>query len=371
MINLREWKRLAPLGVFLAAYTLVFLLWRYTFLYTLPFLLGLLTAMALQPVIDFAQAQFRWKRGTAACLATVLALTLVGAALLFLISYGVGELTSFLLKATRGNIPEFSPPVRMFFQRVNELVQGLDIDFLQRNQQQLVELLKGSADLLITALGGVLGMLTSLPTLLTMLLVTACSTFFIARDYQRLKGWVKVLLGSSILKQIRKVTKTSAGTGHRYLLSYALIYFISFCEAFVTLYILGLPYPLTTALLTCLADVLPVLGPGIVFGPVAVYQLLTGAYGKGLGLLIGWVVMGCVRQVIEPKLVASSTKMHPLAMLAAVYFSLAAGSIWVLLYAAGFFTLYSFLRQAQILPALNGQETPPVQQAESQEPFTS
>lgn len=62
--------------------------------------------------------------------------------------------------------------------------------------------------------------------------------------------------------------------------------------------------------------------------------------------------MGCVRQVIEPKLVASTAKLHPLTMLAAVYFSLAAGSLWVLVYTAGLFMLYSLLRNAGILPRL-------------------
>lgn len=94
------------------------------------------------------------------------------------------------------------------------------------------------------------------------------------------------------------------------------------------------------------------LGPGFVLGPIAVWQALCGSYGRAAGVLVGWAVMGCVRQVIEPKLVASTAKLHPLTMLAAVYFSLAAGSLWVLVYTAGLFMLYSLLRNAGILPRL-------------------
>ena len=143
------------------------------------------------------------------------------------------------------------------------------------------------------------------------------------------------------------------------MLSYELIYFISYCEACVILFILRTPYPLVTAVVVCIADVLPVLGPGIVLAPVAIYQALTGAYGRAVGILVGWLVMTCVRQVVEPKLVASTVKIHPLAMLAAVYFSLAAGSLWILFYTAGFFMLYSLLRSAELLPAVNGKKEPP------------
>ena len=66
--------------------------------------------------------------------------------------------------------------------------------------------------------------------------------------------------------------------------------------------------------------------------------------------------MTCVRQVIEPKLVASTIQVHPLAMLAAVYFSLAAGNLWVLIYTVGFFMLYSLLRSAGILPTIGASD---------------
>ena len=359
MFQKEELKRLAPLALFWGGYTLAFILWKLTFLYTLPFLLGLLIAAALQPVIRFGEQRLRMRRRVAAGAATILALALLLAALLLLTFLGIRELTAFLMKAAGDGFPEFSPPVRRFFQRIGSFFQTLDEDFWQRNRQQLTDLLKNSADLAVKALTGVLGVLTSLPTLLTMALVAGFSAFFIARDYDRLRGWVKGLLSEKCAFLVRSAAKTSSGTGRRYLLSYLLIYFISFCEAFVILSILRVPYPLTTAVAACVADVLPVLGPGLVFVPVAVYQALTGAYGRALGVLVGWAVMTCVRQVIEPKLVASTAKIHPLAMLAAIYFSLAAGSLWVLLYTAGFFMLYSILRGAEILPGLGGERNPP------------
>lgn len=352
MFHIQELKRLAPLGIFFVAYSLFFLLWKATFLYTLPFLLGLLIAAVLQPVIQWSESRLRLSRSAAAEIVTVTALLMLLTALILAAVFGVRELAGFLVKAANEGFPEFSPPVQRFFRWAGSLFRQIDGQLLERNREQLMELLKNSADLALAALNGVLGVLASLPTLLTMALVTGFSAFFIARDFDRLRGWAMGFINAESAARLKSAAVRSSGTGKKYLLSYVLIYFISFCEAFIILSVLNISYPLTTAVITCFADVLPVLGPGFVLVPVAVWQALTGSYGRAAGVLVGWMVMGCVRQVIEPKLVASTAKLHPLTMLAAVYFSLAAGSLWVLIYTAGFFMLYSVMRNAGILPAL-------------------
>ncbi len=352
MFQIKELKRLAPLVVFFAVYSLIFLLWKATFLYSLPFLLGLLIAAVLQPVIKWAEEKLHLSRAAASGVITVTALILLLAGLIFITVLGVRELAGFLIKATNDGFPEFSPPVRSFFSWLGDTFRQIDADFLERNREQLMEFLKNSAGLAMTALNGVLAVLASLPLLLTMALITGFSAFFIAKDFDVLRSWARGFISDKAAGKLRLATAHSSGTGKKYLLSYVFIYFLGFCEAFIILSILNVPYPLITAVITCFADILPVLGPGIVLGPVAVWQALTGSYSRALGVLVGWMVMGSVRQVVEPKLVASTAKLHPLTMLAAVYFSLTAGSLWVLIYTAGLFMLYSLLRNAGILPGL-------------------
>ena len=60
----------------------------------------------------------------------------------------------------------------------------------------------------------------------------------------------------------------------------------------------------------------------------------------------------CIRQVVEPKLVSSTVKVHPLATLAAVYFSLVGRNIWILFYVLGLCTLYGAFRDTGALPSL-------------------
>ena len=207
-------------------------------------------------------------------------------------------------------------------------------------------------DLVLTFLRTFLGVVTSLPTVLALVLAVAFSTFCFSRDMASLRAWGRRLLSDSAVGHMKSGLENSAGSGRKYLLSYLLLYFITFCETCVIISLLGIHYPLATGIITAAADLLPVLGPGIVFTPLAVYQLLIGEYWKALGLFIGWLVITCIRQVVEPKLVASTTKIHPLAMLAAVYFSLLSGSFWMLLYVMGLCLSYSVFKETGALPPL-------------------
>ena len=74
MFQKTELKRLFPLGIFWGGYTIIFLVWRVSFFYTLPFLLGFLVAAALQPGVAFLQRRFHVQRGPASALLAALAL---------------------------------------------------------------------------------------------------------------------------------------------------------------------------------------------------------------------------------------------------------------------------------------------------------
>ena len=65
MLQKGELRRLRPLLVFFAVYTLIFFLWVKTFLYSLPFLLGLLAAAAVQPAIVFFEKHLPCTHGGA------------------------------------------------------------------------------------------------------------------------------------------------------------------------------------------------------------------------------------------------------------------------------------------------------------------
>ena len=314
--------------------------------------MGFLIALAVQPVISFFQKKFHISRGPATLLATIFALVVLCGVLTLLGVLAVREITAFLTRVSQNGFEEFSQPVTEFLNQAGAFLGQFDLEFIDLHKQEILEALQNSMDLVTACMGTALNLLTSLPTVVTLVIVAVCAAFFFARDMKKLLTWGKSFFSDTVAFHVKSAVKNSGGTGRKYLLSYLFLYFLTFCQTCVIMAVLGVPYPLIIGIVTAVADVLPVLGPGMVLAPVAIYQLLIGQYARALGIVIGWLVITCIRQVVEPKLVASTVKIHPLATLAAVYFSLVGKSIWILFYVLGLCTLYAAFLETGALPPL-------------------
>ena len=76
------------------------------------------------------------------------------------------------------------------------------------------------------------------------------------------------------------------------------------------LWILGIHAPVLWGVLMAFLSLLPAVGSALVWLPVAIYFLVTGAVWKGVGLIaFGVLVIGLVDNVVRPMLVGKDTKM--------------------------------------------------------------
>ncbi|MBE7183078.1 MAG: AI-2E family transporter [Methylobacterium mesophilicum] len=78
----------------------------------------------------------------------------------------------------------------------------------------------------------------------------------------------------------------------------------------ITLWLLGMPAALLWGVLMAVLSLLPAVGSFIVWGPIALFLLLSGAYAKGIVLiLVGVFVIGLVDNLLRPPLVGAGTRM--------------------------------------------------------------
>ena len=90
-------------------------------------------------------------------------------------------------------------------------------------------------------------------------------------------------------------------------------------------WILGIGAPLLWGVVMAFLSLLPVIGAGLVWLPVAVYLLATGAMWQGLGLIaFGTFVIGLVDNFLRPILVGKDTKMPDYVVLISTLGGLAA-----------------------------------------------
>ncbi len=84
-------------------------------------------------------------------------------------------------------------------------------------------------------------------------------------------------------------------------------------------WVFGLPSPFFWGAMTGFASLLPVVGIGIITIPACIYLFAIGHVGAGIGLIVVSVgLIGAVDNFIQPKLVESRTKIHPLLVLISV-----------------------------------------------------
>jgi len=81
-------------------------------------------------------------------------------------------------------------------------------------------------------------------------------------------------------------------------------------------FIFGVPQPLLWGVFTVLAALVPTIGTSIAVIPAVVFLFLTGHTGAAIGMAIwGATAVGLIDNIIGPKIIGSTTKLHPVLVL--------------------------------------------------------
>ncbi len=174
-------------------------------------------------------------------------------------------------------------------------------------------------------LSGAWSVVKGIPSAFLSVLVTIISCVFMTADYDKIKemllGMCSKAKGDKLIYSKRTVTKGVS----KLFKAYATIMLITFTEMFVGLYFLKLigvykgGYIAIIAFVTCIVDIIPVLGTGTIIIPWAIYNLITGRVGLGIALIILYGVITVLRQVIEPKLVANEVGLPAIVTIMAMF----------------------------------------------------
>lgn len=104
-----------------------------------------------------------------------------------------------------------------------------------------------------------------------------------------------------------------------YVRAQALLVLISITICVIGFTVIGAKSPLAMGLFAGVMDIIPVLGPGTLIVPWAIWSLAIGRFGFGVGLLIIYAAVSIIRYILEPKVVGDRVGLHPLAALAAIF----------------------------------------------------
>lgn len=292
-----------------------------------PFIVGIILAALLDPIINILADRLRLPRSLAVGLSLLGAGSAAFALLFFSISRMVSELIELtnLLPTYGSAITELTDDLLDHFTKLNENIPTVISLNIQRSVEGFLETLeKGTRDLI----NRVLAAFTSLPTFLFVSLISLVSTYFIARDKDLLVETMLRFVPGRWRDQVSVARERIAVDLVGYIKGRILLLIIAVLLSGTGLFIIGTRYWVLLALVIGLLDSIPIIGPGIVFTPWIAVSAITGDLNRAVYLTVLYFLIFAVHQLAEPKIMGDSVGVHPLVMLLAIYGGIVFFGVW-------------------------------------------
>lgn len=338
-----EYRRAANITVIFAGlFILLWLFFKYAISALAPFLLAMIIAAAISPVVDKISSRTRLPRRF--CSAAVL--TLLMAVILTLTYFLVSRLIIELGELLRG-LSENPEMIGQGIENIKDKFfgEGSPLSFLPRLfESSAFDELGIDADAIVRdAVGSIISSLSaaipsvavsvvkSVPSLILFVMVFFIAAYYFSAERGQIFDGIERVLPEKWRKKIPVVRQKLKSILTGYLKAYLVIMLITFFETLIGFLILGVDYAFLMATFVAFVDILPIFGAGTVLIPWAIFSLLTSNTPLGIGLLVLYAVTLGVRQFIEPKIVGTTLGIHPLATLASVYLGLNLFGFWGLI----------------------------------------
>ncbi|MFD1066058.1 sporulation integral membrane protein YtvI [Oceanobacillus locisalsi] len=163
------------------------------------------------------------------------------------------------------------------------------------------------------------GFLMVLPNSFTVFIFIVLATFMISYDYHNIQHKFYNTIPSHWYALYKKITSHLKEAVIGYFRAQVILVCISAVILCAGLLILRVEHAFTIVLFAALADFMPYLGIGIILIPWILISFLALDYPLTIGLCILYALIIIIRQLIEPKIVATSIGISPLIMLIGMF----------------------------------------------------
>ncbi len=345
-VELRR-KRIINIVYFAIFIAIAFLIIKYCFWIFFPFLFAFLVAVIVQRPANFFERKIKIRKGLTTTVLVIVLYAVLAGLIIFLgvqLVDGVKSLAEFVRNKI-SDMPTLIDNVKAWAVNASSalpdsieprVVSSLERWFNVIHDKSASEIAKYIVDStsvtenfsissLSTPLSGVWDTAKQIPSVFVAVLVTIISSCFMAADYDWIVNFIKRQMPEKYDGKLSKSKHIVFKSIGKLIRSYVIIILITFTELFIGLNILKLVglYKdgdvVIIALIIALLDILPVLGTGTFMVPWAIYSLITGKIGLGIGLLVVYAVITVVRQVIEPKIVGGTVGLPSFVTLMAMY----------------------------------------------------
>ena len=153
-------------------------------------------------------------------------------------------------------------------------------------------------------------LILNFPNLFLQFLVAFFTFFFVLKDKEKVISYIKSLLPFS--KEVEeKLFKSSREITSSVIYGQVLVGIIQGFFTGLGFFIFGVPNALLLTFFAALAGIFPIIGPFVVWVPVAIYLLIEGNTFAALGVIFFGLIASTVDNFLRPIFISKMTKMHP------------------------------------------------------------
>lgn len=288
----------------------------------LPFLLGYVFAMAVNPLADLLQRKLKIPRGFSAVLVIILIIGILGGLIGIIIWKIVDEARMIYTQ-----FPTIYANAQATMQAVGDKLSVIYDNLPVNIQDALTALGDGISERAASFINTMSTPLVNnassaakaVPGVFVGVVVFILSAYFMVSDSRAVSRTVQKAVSPRFMARMVEVKKQLGIYLGGYLRAQGILMVISFAIMLVGFVILDVNFALLIALVIAIIDALPFFGSGLVLWPWIAIALISGNVKLGIGLAIIYLAVFLVRRFAEPKLVSSGMGMNPILTLMSMY----------------------------------------------------
>ncbi|GIM46813.1 sporulation integral membrane protein YtvI [Collibacillus ludicampi] len=288
--------------------------------YTMPFVLGLVFALLLNPIVVFLE-----RRGFKRSLAILTSMVITFGVLFALLSYTIVKIAQEVFLLTEV-IPSFVNRVSDWMTSRSTQSQFLlgqlppqIVDSINKSSLEILDKIKMAA---MSVLTEIMHVFAALPEWIVIIVIGLIAAYFFLNGKEKIIKNLCAILpptwDSKISIVLRDVNRAFIGL----IRAEGILLAITIVFAVVGLLLLQVNYAITLGVIIGIAGFVPVVGTGLIIIPWAGYEFFLGDLWMAVKLLTLQALIVVVRHVIEPKIFAENVGLDTLSTLFAMYVGL-------------------------------------------------
>ena len=313
-------KKTVTIAIVIAALILISL---YILPVSIPLIIALITAIFLEPVVNFIHKRFKWHRKSAVTSVFILFLVIVSGLLYWIVTQLIGQIIQFSKM-----VPEYINTLSVMWDEFQRFffrsTEDMPVEVVSSFETELAGFMEGIRNWVLTIVNydTVSNLLTGIPSFLVSFIVFLIALFLFMLDLPDLKIMLFNRLKDSTAEKVRFMFARLNKVIFGFLKAQFLVSCIIFIVSLISLAFITPEYALVMSVVIWLIDFIPILGSIIVLTPWFIYEFITGDIVQGTQLAVLALVLLIIRRTVEPKVMGTQIGLSPLATLIAMFIGL-------------------------------------------------